>query len=253
MKPTPVRRILWVVAILVLLGLLMAGLARAEPVQITDDRGRVVTIAQPPQRIASLLPSLTESVCALGECQRIVGVDRFSNWPDSVKKLPQLGGYVDPSIEDIVALKPDLVLLSNSTRASERLEALGLTVLALEPKTHADVRRVLLPPPAIVGLSTHNDTQAHAACAQPISYLAIGPVFATTSKTRPDPIVGLDGVRMAVACASPYALPVVAIGGITLERAPSVIAAGASSVAIISDLLADDLSARVRAFVDALG
>jgi len=143
MKPTPIRRILWVVAILVLLGLLMAGLARAEPVQITDDRGRVVTIAQPPQRIASLLPSLTESVCALGECQRIVGVDRFSNWPDSVKKLPQLGGYVDPSIEAVVALKPDLVLLSNSTRASERLEALGLTVLALEPKTHADVRRVL--------------------------------------------------------------------------------------------------------------
>jgi thiamine-phosphate pyrophosphorylase len=117
----------------------------------------------------------------------------------------------------------------------------------------ADVRRVLLPPPAIVGLSTHNDTQARDACAQPISYLAIGPVFATTSKARPDPVVGLDGVRMAVACATPHALSVVAIGGITLERAPSVIAAGASSVAIISDLLADDLAARARAFVDALG
>ena len=74
MKPTPVRRILWVLAILLVLALLMAGLARAEPVRITDGRGRVVTIAQPPQRIASLLPSLTESVCALGECQRIVGV-----------------------------------------------------------------------------------------------------------------------------------------------------------------------------------
>jgi thiamine-phosphate pyrophosphorylase len=117
----------------------------------------------------------------------------------------------------------------------------------------ADVRRMLLPPPAIVGLSTHNDMQARDACAQPISYLAIGPVFATTSKARPDPVVGLDGVRMAVACATPHALPVVAIGGITLERAPSVIAAGASSVAIISDLLADDLAARARAFVDVLG
>jgi thiamine-phosphate pyrophosphorylase len=117
----------------------------------------------------------------------------------------------------------------------------------------ADVRRVLLPPPAIVGLSTHNDTQARDACAQPISYLAIGPVFATTSKTRPDPVVGLDGVRMAVACATPHALPVVAIGGITLERAPSVIAAGASSVAVISDLLADDLAECARVFVDALG
>lgn len=143
MKPTPIRRILWVLAILLVLALLMAGLARAEPVRITDGRGRVVTIAQPPQRIASLLPSLTESVCALEQCHRIVGVDRFSNWPDAVKKLPQLGGYIDPSIEAVVALKPDLVLVSSSTRASERLEALGLTVLALEPKTHADVRRVL--------------------------------------------------------------------------------------------------------------
>jgi thiamine-phosphate pyrophosphorylase len=78
-------------------------------------------------------------------------------------------------------------------------------------------------------------------------------VFATTSKTRPDPVVGLDGVRMAVARATLHALPVVAIGGITLERAPAVIAAGASSVAVISDLLADDLAARARAFVDALG
>ncbi len=117
----------------------------------------------------------------------------------------------------------------------------------------ADVRRVLLPPPAIVGLSTHNQEQAREACAQPISYLAIGPVFATTSKARPDPVVGLDGVRMAAACAAPHALSIVAIGGITLERAPSVIAAGASSVAVISDLLTDDLSARARAFLDALG
>jgi thiamine-phosphate pyrophosphorylase len=116
----------------------------------------------------------------------------------------------------------------------------------------ADVRRVLLPAPAIVGLSTHDEAQARDACAQPISYLAIGPVFATTSKAQPDPVVGLAGVRMAAALAAPHALPVIAIGGITLERAPSVIAAGASSVAVISDLLADDLAARARAFVDAL-
>jgi len=143
MKPTPVRRILWVVAILALLGLLMAGLARAEPVQITDDRGRVVTLPQQPRRIVSLLPSLTESVCELGECQRIVGVDRYSNWPESVRRLPQVGGGLDPNIEAVVALRPDVVLLSVSSRVSDRLEALGVKVVALEPKTHADVRRVL--------------------------------------------------------------------------------------------------------------
>lgn len=144
MKPTPIRRILWVLAILLVLALLMAGLARAEPVHITDGRGRVVIIATPPQRIVSLMPSLTESVCALGECHRLVGVDRFSNWPEAVKKLPQMGGYIDPNIEAVVALKPDLVLVASSMRASERLEALGLTVLALESKTHAEVRRVLV-------------------------------------------------------------------------------------------------------------
>ena len=92
----------------------------------------------------SLLPSLTESVCELEQCHRLVGVDRYSNWPEAViAKLPKVGGGLDPSIEAIVALKPDLVLMSVSSRASDRLEALGLTVVQLEPKTHADVRRVL--------------------------------------------------------------------------------------------------------------
>ncbi|QNP59592.1 ABC transporter substrate-binding protein [Paenacidovorax monticola] len=100
-------------------------------------------LAQAPQRIVSLLPSLTESVCALDQCHRLVGVDRYSNWPDAVRRLPQVGGGVDPNIEAIVALKPDVVLLATSSRASDRLEALGVKVVALEPKTHADVRRVL--------------------------------------------------------------------------------------------------------------
>lgn len=115
----------------------------AHALDITDGRGRVVSFAQPPQRIVSLLPSLTESVCALDQCQRLVGVDRYSNWPDAVRALPQVGGGIDPNIEAIVALKPDVVLLSVSSRASDRLEALGVKVVALEPKTQADVRRVI--------------------------------------------------------------------------------------------------------------
>ncbi len=112
-------------------------------VQITDDRGQVVTFAQPPQRIVSVLPSLTESVCELGACQRLVGVDRYSNWPVSLKKLPQVGGGLDLNIEAIVALKPDVVLAATSSRAGERLQALGIKVLMFEPQSHADVRRVL--------------------------------------------------------------------------------------------------------------
>ena len=111
--------------------------------QVTDDRGVRVTFAQSPQRIVSLLPSLTETVCELGQCHRLVGVDRYSNFPVSVLKLPKAGGGLDPNIEAVIALRPDVVLLATSARASERLEALGLKVLALEPKTHADMRRVL--------------------------------------------------------------------------------------------------------------
>lgn len=100
--------------------------------------------AQSPQRIVSLLPSLTEVVCALGQCQRLVGVDRFSNYPPEVRALPQVGGGIDPNIEAIVALKPDLVLLASSSRAIGRLQSLGIAVLAIEPKTHADVQRTLV-------------------------------------------------------------------------------------------------------------
>jgi iron complex transport system substrate-binding protein len=123
--------------------LCLAALAPAHALQLTDDRGVSVTFAQTPQRIVSLLPSLTESVCALGQCQRLVGVDRYSNYPASVRSLPVLGGGLDPNIEGVVALKPDVVILATSSRASQRLESLGIKVVALEPKSHADVRRVL--------------------------------------------------------------------------------------------------------------
>jgi iron complex transport system substrate-binding protein len=100
--------------------------------------------AAPPQRIVSLLPSLTESVCALGACARLVGVDRYSNWPESVKALPALGGLDDPAIERIVGLKPDLVLAAPSSRAIERLRSLGLRVELIRAETHDDVQRALL-------------------------------------------------------------------------------------------------------------
>lgn len=120
---------------------LISGMAQG--LVLRDDRQVEVTIAKPPQRIVSLLPSLTETVCALGQCHKLVGVDRYSNWPDSLAKLPRLGGGLDPNIESVVAAKPDLVLMATSARGAERLTALGITVLALEPRTHADVQRVM--------------------------------------------------------------------------------------------------------------
>lgn len=103
-----------------------------------------VASAQPPQRIVTLAPSLTESVCALGHCAQLVGADRHSSWPHSVLPLPRVGGLEDADIEGIVALRPDMVLLGPRSRAGERLQALGVPVLTLDGRTHADLKRMLL-------------------------------------------------------------------------------------------------------------
>lgn len=122
---------------------LAAGAVGAADITVLDDRGRSLRLAAPPQRIVSLLPSLTESVCALGACDRLVGVDRYSNEPPQVRALPRLGGLEDAQIEGIVALRPQLVLAARSARVTDRLEGLGLSVLVLDSQTHADVRRSL--------------------------------------------------------------------------------------------------------------
>lgn len=117
--------------------------AHAAGITVTDDRGRTVTLAQPPMRIVSLLPSATETVCALQACERLVGVDRFSDWPQQIRALPRVGGLEDAQLERIVALRPDLVLAGPFARAVDRLEALGIAVLVLEAKEISDIRRVL--------------------------------------------------------------------------------------------------------------
>jgi len=124
------------------MGALLIGMPAHAAIRVTDDRGVTVQWAQPPQRIVSLLPSLTETLCEMGACARLVGVDRYANYPQAVQYLPRLGGLEDVAIEQVVALRPDVVLLARSSRAVDRLEALGLKVVALEPSTQADVARV---------------------------------------------------------------------------------------------------------------
>ncbi len=141
---SPVRRAAGRVgASLALACLLAAPTGGRAAIGVVDDRGRTVELAEPARRIASLLPSLTETVCALDACDRLVGVDRSSDWPARVAALPRLGGLEDTSIERIVALRPDLVLAPLSSRAIGRLESLGLRVVALEPQTYADTRRMV--------------------------------------------------------------------------------------------------------------
>ena len=120
-----------------------AVLSPAHALQLVDDRGVTVKFDRVPLRIVSLLPSLTETVCELGHCNSLVGLDRYSNFPPSVRGLPQVGGGIDPIIEAIVRLKPDVVLMATSSRGAQRLEGLGIKVVALEPKSAPDVQRVM--------------------------------------------------------------------------------------------------------------
>lgn len=131
---------------LLLLWLALGGAVpplRAQAIVIHDDRGSEFRFERPPQRIVTMLPSLTETAWVLGVGPRLVGVDRYSNWPPEVAALPHLGGLEDAQIEAIAALAPDLVLASISSRAMDRLQALGLRVARFRSESHADVRHTV--------------------------------------------------------------------------------------------------------------
>lgn len=150
-QPSILTRYLAVGGFLFLLGFSLAVFAA--PVSVVDDRGVVVMFDKPPQRVVSLLPSLTESVCALGKCGALVGVDQFSNWPLSIQELPKLGGMGDINIERIVQLKPDVVLLEKASPAIARLNSLGVRTFALDVKSMGDEERALKKLDTLLGTS----------------------------------------------------------------------------------------------------
>lgn len=115
----------------------------------------------------------------------------------------------------------------------------------------ARLARQFLPPDKIIGVSTHSIAQVAAADQEPVDYIAFGPVFQTQSKANPDPCVGIEGLAEAREATRK---PLVAIGGITLENARSVILAGADSIAVIRELLAaPDAGEQARRFMEIIG
>jgi iron complex transport system substrate-binding protein len=112
-----------------------SSLSAQRGIVVRDDFGREVHFAHPAQRVVTLLPSLTEAVCALGACARLVATDRYSDWPAEVRALPKVGGLDDAQIEEIVRLRPDVVLLSKSQRITGRLQELGVQSVALDTQT----------------------------------------------------------------------------------------------------------------------
>lgn len=150
------------------------------------------------------------------------------------KNLPALDFYNEAKAALAVARQTGVTLIIND-RVDIAL-AVGANGVHLgQDDLPSEAARKLLGNDAVIGYSTHNVAQAIAAAALPVDYIAIGPIFQTGTKVNPDPVVGLDGLRAVRKAIGARRL--VAIGGITLENAASVIDAGADSIAVISALL----------------
>jgi thiamine-phosphate pyrophosphorylase len=154
------------------------------------------------------------------------------------RKLASL--IIPRGVSFIVNDRPDIAILADATGVHVGQEDLDV-----------EATRELVGKEKLVGVSTHNLEQFQAAAETSADYIAVGPVFATSSKANPDPVVGTEFVRWVRDLSDK---PIVAIGGITLENAASVIKAGADCVAVISDILrAPDRGQRAKQYLELLG
>ena len=133
-RNTPLRSRAVTSALYSLLLVMLGFVHAAWPVSVVDDLGREVRLEAAPTRIVSLVPSHTETVCALGACDRLVGRDVFSDHPPSVLSLPSLGSAFAPDLEALVALEPQLVLVDEFSVAADALAPLGIPVYAGTPQ-----------------------------------------------------------------------------------------------------------------------
>lgn len=148
-----------------------------------------------------------------------------------------------------LAHRADATVIVNDRADIARLSGADGVHVGQDDLAPASIRQIV-GAEAIVGLSTHTAEQLEAAVHEPVSYIAIGPVFGTDTKTTGYTSLGLEAVRRAAARTGERGVPLVAIGGVTLEAAPEVIRAGACTVAVIRDLVAaGDPAARVRAYL----
>lgn len=188
----------------------LLALAFAFPLTLTDDLGRTVTVKAPPKRIVTMLPSVTETVCALGACDRIVATDDYSDWPERVKALPKAGGLYNPNPELIVSLKPDLVLVSKYGRLYETLERAGLTVYAVRTETYEDIFRTTRTLGKLLGL----EGQAERLVAQIQREVYQEESRAAKAKTRPRVYYEIDP--------TPYTVGPESFIGVLIQKARGV-------------------------------
>ncbi len=148
--------------VFICLCLILAMPAQASPLRIIDDAGQTLEFAQPPRRVVSLTPHLTELLFAVGAVAQVVGVDSASDYPAAAQALPQVGDYSRVNFERILALQPDLVIVwldGNRTVDVHRLKSLGVPLLHTRATRLDDVPRLL----RLVGRATGHGKQGNAA------------------------------------------------------------------------------------------
>ena len=126
------------------------------PYTVTDDLGFEVTLTAEPLRVVTMIPSHTETLCAVNACDKLVGVDTYSNFPESIADLPRLGSAFEPNLEALVALEPDLVLADESSELAGALRRAGIPVYAGTAQTYDEVFEKF----TVVGELVNRETEA---------------------------------------------------------------------------------------------
>ncbi|HMF00374.1 MAG TPA: thiamine phosphate synthase [Terriglobia bacterium] len=156
-----------------------------------------------------------------------------------LEQVERILSFAPRGVEIIVNDRVDVALISGA----------GGVHLGQDDVPPVEARRIL-GLDRMIGFSTHNLQQAMRAEKLPVDYVAVGPIFLTATKEKPDAVVGLENLS---AICQAIRKPVVAIGGIKLENAEDVLKAGATSVAVISDVLsAPDVASRVQSWIERL-
>jgi thiamine-phosphate pyrophosphorylase len=199
----------------------------AKPLRKTLQLPRLYPILDAPCFASA--PDPTKSVVEFAKAIRAAGV----NWLQYRNKSGNSKEMLAHARELRRVLGEEVTLIMND-RADLALAACFDGVHVGRDDLPVDAVRRIIGPNMFIGTSTHNPEQLRLAEPTDADYLAIGPVFATSSKANPDPVVGLEGVRLARSLTTK---PLVAIGGITRANCRSVLDAGADSVAVISDLV----------------
>lgn len=140
------------------------GTTTAWPFTVHDDRGAAVELDTPARRVITLAPFITELIYAAGGGDRLIAVSRYSDYPPAARDLPRIGDAFSVNLEELVALKPDLVMSwesGNNPRITKRLESLGIPVFVLEPRKINDVSRSLRLIGRLLGTERTADDQAN--------------------------------------------------------------------------------------------